>query len=604
MRKGRVFVEKLSRGKKQGEDGFPYVADNIVAVADGLGGRGPEQYKDIKTGSIYSSAYIGATTVIEAVQSIPHNQISCDSIKKTIIERLERAQKNYVKISNGISSSMFRIFPTTLALGCIDDNNILHAFWCGDSRVYVWNPQNGLIQISKDDLIDDALDPLSNIYEGGQMSQYVSLSSDFDINESSYQLETENSIVFAASDGAFDYFRSPMHFEMFLLNKMQESASFEEFLFNVKCALEENSGDDVSMAVLFVGSDSYASWKFGIRERFKVLKQNLDVVDEKEKQLDENNNRLEEIRKEIQQISGNIISMATPGIIGRIFDMNMQSEQDKELREILPKTLMCKIDDHISEKHRYESIKSEVEGALLLNLAKDLLGRDSANMGIWTTEYKYRQLIIEKQKILARVERIGERVGELAKELYEQYHIISGELVQGKSISVEYVEKIKSISNELISHLAQVVVLGKLSKRKAKCEADINKICQGVVDKNREYFRGFIYDQRTLTFDISEITTTLFGKMQQIRTKINALDENEQNIKREIVEYLSSVSSLETIKALLGDVDMSKFYELKEKEGLHVSQRSIYEKEIEIELKNIWARYRKTYEFYNHEKCA
>ena len=142
---------------------YQYVKDNIVAVADGLGGRGPEQYRDIVTGKIYTSAYIGANTVLESIQSIPAEELNAETLRTAIQNGLNTAKSKYEKVHTGISSSMFKTFPTTLALGYIDNMDLLHAYWCGDSRVYVWESERGLLQISKDDLEDEALNPFTNI---------------------------------------------------------------------------------------------------------------------------------------------------------------------------------------------------------------------------------------------------------------------------------------------------------------------------------------------------------------------------------------------------------------------------------------------------------
>lgn len=601
MKTGFVFSEKLSRGKVHGEDAHPYVMNNIVAVADGLGGRGPEQYRDIETGEIYTSAYIGANTVIEAVQTIPHNELSSDSIKNAIMKGFNYARKKYKKVCMGVSSSMFKIFPTTLALGYID-NNWLHAFWCGDSRVYVLDCKKGLIQISKDDLADEKLDPFTNIVESGQMSQYVSLSSDFVINESIYQLSHENTIVFAASDGAFDYFQSPMHLEMFLLKTLQASTSFEEFIINMQSGLVEISGDDISVGLVFEGSDSYVNWKASTKERFEILGKDLDVVEERKRLLDENSKVLDEIHEEISRLYGSIISMEIPGIVKKILKKQLTEEQETKLRCVLPGTLTQKVDNHISEIQKIKVLHKELENTLMLEIANDYLKREQANIRIWTNEHKYRELLSERSRLKGKFAEIAEKLTEIGKVLTSKSHIITGELIQEKPISEEFIDDMKNIFNEFLAVVYQGAVFGKLARRKEKCENAITKLRIIVAENNKIMYRDFLYSNETLPFGVSDKTRELVEVFRQKLSESSKLNESAMRLERELSDCLLSMSSYETISVLCDGVDFSRINELKEKEVTYLQQNSTYEKEVQSLLESIWDNYRKSYEYY--QMCA
>lgn len=598
---GCVFSEKFSRGKVHGEDAYPYAVNDIVAVADGLGGRGPEQYKEVETGEIYTSAYIGANTVIESVKTIPREEINKESIKDAIIKGFNHAKEKYEKLHMGVSSSMFKIFPTTLAIGCIDDN-LVHAFWCGDSRVYALDSKKGLIQITKDDLADEELNPFTNISEGGQMSQYVTLSSDFVINESTYHLGHDNTMVFAASDGAFDYFQSPMHFELFLLDTLRLSTSFDEFIFKVQSSLAEISGDDVSIGLVFVGSDSYASWKISTKERLNELKKDITPVEERTLMLSENSKVLEEIHREISESYRNIISMKVPGILEKLLEKQLTEEQIMKLRGGLSEGLLHKVDNYITEIQKNKVMLKELEAALLLEITKDYLNRESLCTRIWSNEYKYRALLKERCAVKENFGALADQLTEMGRVLESKSNFLASDLLREELISNEYIADMKNIFNEYMVVVHQGAALGKLAKRKERCDKAIIKLCQSVSEKNKIIYKQFLYSNGVLPFAISDRTQKL---VEVFRLKILERKELKGNtlcLEREVSDCLSSRCSYEILSSLCDSSELSKYTELMEKEDAYTQQNATYEKEIQSLLEDMWDKYRESYEYY--EKSA
>lgn len=599
MKTGCVFSEKLSRGKMHGEDAYPYVKDNIVAVADGLGGRGPEQYRDIVTGKIYTSAYIGANTVLESIQSIPAEELNAETLRTAIQNGLNTAKSKYEKVHTGISSSMFKTFPTTLALGYIDNMDLLHAYWCGDSRVYVWESERGLLQISKDDLEDEALNPFTNIAEGGRMSQFISLSTNYSINEASYQIGKEkNALIFAASDGVFDFFQSPMHFEMFLLELLQKNESFDAFITELQSSLVRISGDDVSMGMLFKGSSTYNCWKFDFKKRMDVLKNEMDEIEKNKELLIENDRKISVINQKISELSKEILSRESAEIVNKLVDAEFPEEIVKEFIRLIPKELAQEMSEYQEEVKKNVAMLKEMEKILLMKLAKEYLQREQTHLWIWTNEYKYKELINERELIKNTFEELAKRIKKLGNVMMENTNAVAEKLIHENVVDEEYFPEAKKIMGEILSIMQQVENQGKLVKRKERCEYSIDKICEITAEKYQKLYKEFIWEDKELSFSVNSEIRDLLEAFRHSKTEKITLMGKREELKKRIQDHLLNSNIYEIAEKFCREEEMLKFAEFKKCECEYLQQQSIYEKEIQTKLENMWNVYRKSYESY------
>lgn len=138
----------------------------LLVVADGMGG--------MNAGEVASEIAISTVRECFSPENITDDVVmsksAIEKFMKGVIVKADKRIKEFAK-ENPDSRSM----GTTIVIAWLFDGN-LYVSWCGDSRAYIYNPNTGLFQISKDhsyvqDLVDagkiskdDAFDfPDSNI---------------------------------------------------------------------------------------------------------------------------------------------------------------------------------------------------------------------------------------------------------------------------------------------------------------------------------------------------------------------------------------------------------------------------------------------------------
>ena len=121
----------------------------LLVVADGMGG--------MNAGEVASEIAISTVRECFSPENITDDVVMSNSaiekFMKGVIVKADKRIKEYAK-ENPDSRSM----GTTIVIAWLFDGN-LYVSWCGDSRAYIYNPNTGLFQISKDhsyvqDLVD------------------------------------------------------------------------------------------------------------------------------------------------------------------------------------------------------------------------------------------------------------------------------------------------------------------------------------------------------------------------------------------------------------------------------------------------------------------
>lgn len=257
----------IPKKENLGEDAPPILlssieeSKSIVAVLDGLGGSGSTIYEE--NGISQTGAYIASrevrNTVFKYFENLFNNEdfeITSDTInelKQQIKSDLNIKLKKQKFEQSKLKSSLIRTFPTTLALGMVTKKNDyaeIDLLWAGDSRIYVLNSIDGLIQLTKDDLKIDN-DPYDNIENDSPLSNMIHLDEDFIINHYRKNIPTPFFIM-AATDGCFGYYPTPMHFEHLLISTLLNSNSEIEWEEKIINELKNVSGDDFSLAMKFI----------------------------------------------------------------------------------------------------------------------------------------------------------------------------------------------------------------------------------------------------------------------------------------------------------------------------------------------------------------
>ena len=253
-----------------GEDSKPLsiVKDDFYAVGvfDGMGGSGAAICKS-EFGDNHTKAYVASRIIHETINNYIENtkdfqNINTDSIRCTVRGRLEQEKSNYPTKVSGLRSKLVRDYPTTLAITTAlkneDETYVVNSYWAGDSRNYLWTLE-GFYQISKDDL-DTELDPLENLRNDGALSNCICADREFYINN--IRIQTPGKfVILSATDGCFNYFVTPMHFQEVLLTGLKVSENVEEWENFCKEEFSAVTGDDMAISLLAIGFDSFTELK-------------------------------------------------------------------------------------------------------------------------------------------------------------------------------------------------------------------------------------------------------------------------------------------------------------------------------------------------------
>ena len=323
------FTIDIPKKDNSGEDAPPLlvVSDDqqiyVVGVFDGMGGSGSALYEE--NGETHTGAYLASRVVKRTTEHFFEEQINnenfevdsifINALKEKIVENLKDKlnKQNYEK--SNIKSSLVRTFPTTMAIGQVSQHNDtlkMKVLWVGDSRVYFLSADEGLIQLTKDDLKLEN-DPYQNIANDSLLSNMVYLDGDFIINfyEKEYKY-TAPAIFFAATDGCFGYFPTPMHFENLLLQTLQNSNSMQEWKQKIIEILKSISGDDCSISLVCLANKTvdfskfkehylkrYASFYFNFYKKIEEVEEHIAELIKN--QATEELAELEQERKEVYE---------------------------------------------------------------------------------------------------------------------------------------------------------------------------------------------------------------------------------------------------------------------------------------------------------------
>jgi serine/threonine protein phosphatase PrpC len=296
------LIIDIPKKENFGEDAPPLfvVSDDkqrsVVGVFDGMGGLGNRPYEE--NGETHTGAYLASREVKTTVEqffkerindenfSITQNDV--DLLKGKIIDSLkEKLSKQHYEESSIKGTLSPTTFPTTMAVGDITqcDNKLkIKLFWAGDSRVYLLSASKGLIQLTKDDLRVHN-DPFQNIQNDSPLSNKINLDEDFCINFNEAE-EITPALFFAATDGCFQFFSTPMHFENFVLQTMQDASSMNEWQQKITEILKNISGDDCSIALVCLTEKEvdFITFKELFRTRSEFLYQDfMCKISEKDK---------------------------------------------------------------------------------------------------------------------------------------------------------------------------------------------------------------------------------------------------------------------------------------------------------------------------------
>ena len=267
----------------EGEDSYAHHIGHdraLIAVFDGCGGRGAQKYEryEQRTGA-YIAAHMAASAVLrwyDGVSSKGAGLRPAEPLRSEVQCALQEEMKNLAESAQSpslLTGSMVRRFPTTAAIALIDriPGGGLDALflWAGDSRGYALTPE-GLVQLTKDELRGEP-DAMDNLYADAPMSNCVSADGAVTLQSLQVHLPAP-CIAMVATDGAFGYLPSPMHFELLLLEALCGASSPGQCEDTLTAQLKGLAGDDCTLLMAAHGWRDYPSLKRDFQPRLEALR--------------------------------------------------------------------------------------------------------------------------------------------------------------------------------------------------------------------------------------------------------------------------------------------------------------------------------------------
>ncbi|MDO4621209.1 MAG: protein phosphatase 2C domain-containing protein [Lachnospiraceae bacterium] len=282
---------KFAPSNRRCEDAFSYSFESpylhYACVFDGCGGLGSKRYQRLadRTGAFLSSqtcAEVFNREMSRVPQGTAIDETFLINLKKNFLSELNKIENSYGE-KNRLIGSMVRTLPCTASGFAVtpagDPMQKLHldVFQSGDSRVYIMRPKEGLQQLTRDELRGKP-DALKNLYVSAPLENMINIDADFTLTHSTYEIPTPAAVL-CASDGFFGYFKTPMHFEKYVLDSMMNAANFSELENNLLQALKPLTGDDSTAVMPFYGWTSYEQLKADFAKRHRFISGLCSSVD-------------------------------------------------------------------------------------------------------------------------------------------------------------------------------------------------------------------------------------------------------------------------------------------------------------------------------------
>ena len=271
-----LFVVSSEVYKGKGEDSFCCSYNEnaaLIGVFDGCGGLGARQYKHYEdhTGA-YIASRIASGAVYEWFQLLKSGK-SIDKLSVELQEKITSALLQGERMGGEtlkLRGSLVRDFPTTAAIvvaGYNEGTVSIDVIWAGDSRVYLLE-SNGLGVLTQDDT--DSRDAFDDLRNDPVQTNVISSDGNFMFHGKRVQLN-KPTIVFTSTDGYFGYWKTPMHFEYFLLDTLKRSGSLIDWKQKLNTEIQDIAGDDATLALMAFRFGTFKELKKNYIGRYKYL---------------------------------------------------------------------------------------------------------------------------------------------------------------------------------------------------------------------------------------------------------------------------------------------------------------------------------------------
>lgn len=310
--------------KGHDEDAPAYADDRMIIVCDGLGGGGQNAY--LIDGEKRTSAYLGSRIISKACQEFisSHYDEFCENMQDSAFliaefkSYISNSLNQYVVekgLKNIVRGKSMQMLPSTLAAVIYkhhDDHTDALVVSAGDSRAFVLTPDNGLQQISRDDVFEN----VDAFEKSATMTNNIRQDGEYHINFGYLSLPPK-CILFVCTDGCFDYISTPMELEYRLEYSISKCGDFlnpkENNLGKYFGNLLVKSGlrDDCTVAGVILGySDSESTQKLFLQRALLIQDKyrNPCAQYDKEslKRKDEVSAKIPELESEISALKSRI----------------------------------------------------------------------------------------------------------------------------------------------------------------------------------------------------------------------------------------------------------------------------------------------------------
>lgn len=281
----RLFSVDYAILPTQGEDSFTLFSDRLGAllcVADGCGGLGSKRYETLGN---HTGAFVASRLVTRAFSNwaserhpMPLTWQEGNLLKKELESDLDGILVGFdgkhcpVKEGNRIVGSMQRRLPTTLCAAITERGAAawrdICFLWAGDSRGYVLD-QNGLHQCTQDHLRGSP-DAFESLYLDVPLGRFLSADQPSCLGVRRLRAPLP-CVILVATDGAFGCLRTPMEFEMLLLNTLHSAVSWESWQRKLLNQLKKLAHDDATLLWQPCGFEDFDAIKQQMEPRREIL---------------------------------------------------------------------------------------------------------------------------------------------------------------------------------------------------------------------------------------------------------------------------------------------------------------------------------------------
>lgn len=273
---GAVFGFCHEKIPGKGEDSCCYRIHEggaLIAAFDGCGGLGAQSFVRFggRSGAYLASRAAAAATMRWFEDRDPSSPPDVGALKARLMEAFGVCEQTARQPQAKLRGAMVRPLPSTASIIVLyrrEGRALATTVSAGDSRLYILDAA-GLRQLNRDDLAGE--DAFTNLYHDAPMTNVVSADGAFELSQGTLELGGP-CVLLAATDGCFGYLKSPMEFELLLLEALHGSQCIDEWQGRLEREIDEVAGDDQTLVGLVYGYAGFGPLRDSLSGRLEYLR--------------------------------------------------------------------------------------------------------------------------------------------------------------------------------------------------------------------------------------------------------------------------------------------------------------------------------------------